>query len=102
MVVKAKVGRKRYILFETNEEIKMEDFIKEIRKFKEINPWVIYLKNKIGILRVRHLFKEKAINILNSMNKINGKDIKIRTIKTSGTIKSLREYLNERILLSKS
>lgn len=95
MVVKARIGRRRYILFEYDGEVNKENFIKEIKKFQEIKPWVIHFENKKGILRVSHLFKEKAINILNSMKKINGKDVAIETKKTSGTIKSLKEYLKK-------
>ncbi len=44
-----------------------------------------------GILKVPHRFKEDAIAALNSVDDIEGVSVKVKTLMTSGTIKTLKE-----------
>ena len=42
-----------------------------------------------GIIKCNHIEKEKTIQLLNSIKKIKLIDVKVETIGTSGTIKTL-------------
>jgi RNase P/RNase MRP subunit POP5 len=42
-----------------------------------------------GIVRCNHIEKENAIKLLRSINKIYSNEVEIKTLGTSGTIKSL-------------
>ena len=91
MVVKEDRGRKRYILFshsEHNSEREIQDFIKN-----EI--WILggKIKSKLvkfdlenGVIRVDHTLLTKVRDIINK-----NKSLKIKTIRTSGTLKSLEK-----------
>jgi len=46
---------------------------------------------RIGVVRVKHTEKEKAIYLLNSLVAIGGRNVKVVTLRTSGTIKTLRQ-----------
>lgn len=101
MVVKQKIGRKRYIAFEliAPRAIAKSEVIKLVRSelgklTNDIKPWVVkYRKNK-GLLRCTHTKKEAAIKLLTSIKKINQLELKIRALGTSGTIKrATRKYL---------
>lgn len=51
-----------------------------------------YKENK-GMVHCYHLYKDEVIELLGSIKKINGENVRIETIGTSGTIKSLnRKY----------
>jgi len=109
MVVKSKVGRKRYIIFKIYSDsivskrdliYSIHDSIKNASKFLTV-PWVISVKNNYGIIQCQHLDKDKTINFLQSMESI-GKfknSVKIITLGTTGTIRSARKkYLDKLIL----
>lgn len=94
---KSKRPRNRYVSFEiVGEEAKnLKDYLyNEIKKFFgepksgfkliEYNP-----KNKKGIVRCNRKDAKKIVEFLNSLGKI-----KIKTLKTSGTIKKLRRELS--------
>lgn len=103
MVVKNKVGRRRYIAFVvesrkiTKEEIS-NAIIKELRRRGEkialVKPRLIWFEDNKGILRCSHLKKEETISTLNSL----GSGIHARTIKTSGTIKGVKRYFYNRVI----
>jgi len=44
-----------------------------------------------GILKVPHRFKDDAIEVLNSLDSMRGVPVRVTTLKTSGTIKTLKE-----------
>jgi RNase P/RNase MRP subunit POP5 len=51
----------------------------------------------VGILKVPHRDKDLAVGLLNSMKDIRGEPCTVTTLKTSGTIKTLKEkYLPEK------
>ncbi len=92
--------RRRYIGFtvESNRFISRTDMNKTIKSYchkildmdsRELGISLVRFNGKVGIVRCRHLYKEKTINLLNSINKIGEDDVKIKTISTSGTIKAL-------------
>ena len=56
---------------------------------REMGLNLVRFNGKQGILRCNHIEKEKVINLLNSLNTILSREIKIETLGTSGTIKSL-------------
>lgn len=43
-----------------------------------------------GILKVPHRFKEDAISVLGSLSEVRGARVKVTTLRTSGTIKTLK------------
>jgi len=90
MVVKDKIGRNRYILF-IAEGGEKKSIVSALNKGK-IKLRLILYNGKHGIVRCKHTDKEKAIKFLNEL-KIDG--ICIKTLKTSGTIKKLKKYLNQ-------
>jgi RNase P/RNase MRP subunit POP5 len=59
------------------------------KNYKELGLYLIRFNGERGIARCKHLEKENVINLINSIEKINSKNIKIKTIATSGTIKAL-------------
>ena len=92
MVVKEKRGRKRYILFShsgNTPRIDIEKFIKEeIQTLGgKIKSKLIKLDSKRGIIRVDHNLLTNAIDLMNK-NEL----LKIKTIRTSGTLKALGKY----------
>lgn len=103
MIVKDKVGRRRYIAFTvendrriSKEEIKHMIFQSLRRKCSNISlvkPKLIWFEDNKGILRCTHSSKEETINALNSPSS----GIHVRTIKTSGTIKGAKRYFYKRV-----
>ena len=92
MVVKEKRGRKRYILFSHSGNIPRIDVDKFIKD--EIQALGGKIKSKLmkfdsnkGIVRVDHNLLTKAKDIMNK-NEL----LKIKTIRTSGTLKALEKY----------
>lgn len=73
MVVKEKIGRKRYILFISSAKIKAR--VK-----------IVYRQGNFGIARCNHREVDKVRKILENEG--------AETIKTSGTIKKLKEHIN--------
>ncbi len=50
-----------------------------------------------GILKVPHRLKEEGIAVLNSIDSIGGEACTINTLKTSGTIKTLKAKYKDRV-----
>lgn len=46
--------------------------------------------NDFGILKVPHRLKDEAIKVLGSVDSIRGSECRVSTLKTSGTIKTLK------------
>ncbi len=81
MVVREKVGRKRYILFFNKG--KSRD---EIQKLIKGKAYLAYHSKFFSIVRCKHTEKEKVIAFL--------KENSYKTVKTSGTIKKLKKQIN--------
>ena len=98
--------RRRYILFkiitEENFRFSKEDLIKSIwssiwryfgmKEANKIGLWLIEfdLNKNYGIIRCSHKTKESIITALTLISEINGTRVIFSTLKTSGTIKSLK------------
>ncbi len=103
MTVKDRVGRRRYIAFriETHSTrfFSRDDVISAMHRtaagmeerIKTPHLTVFDAPRGIGVVRVKHTDKGKAIELLNSVNSIGGREVKVVTLRTSGTIKTLRE-----------
>jgi RNase P/RNase MRP subunit POP5 len=126
MVVKSKIGRKRYIVFQidTGTFIDKKALIYTIKnRFRDLGssfddrdskksienefkafqtvPWVIYIRNNYGLVRCHHLDTERTIELLHSIRQVVGvnQPVKIKTLGTTGTIKSARKkYLDKYFL----
>ena len=99
--------RQRYIVFTIKSKLKTINFDKkdlffEIKKlckskynkdYKEMGLKIIRFDGFWGIIKCNHLEKEKTISILNSIKHINSNNVYVKTLRTSGTIKTLiRKY----------
>ncbi len=103
MTVKDKIGRRRYIAFriETHSTrfFSRDDVISALHRsvsgmqerIRTPHLTIFDAARGIGVVRVKHTEKEKAIELLNSVKSIGGREIKMVTLRTSGTIKTLRE-----------
>ena len=93
--------RHRYIAFylkSNNRSINKNNFINEMesqcqnlfsKKCKDLGIYLIRFNQKYGIVKCNHLEKDKTIKLIKSIQKINLTDVKIETLGTSGTIKTL-------------
>ena len=82
MVVKDKIGRRRYIIAEKSDEI--EAVMGVIKKI-DFSARIILKDEKFILLRCKHWYKDELIRILNE----NG----IKTYKTTGTIKKAKKIM---------
>lgn len=103
MVVRDKVGRKRYIIFRVNAErtVSRKDFEKAISSsfrmkgpFQSVKPKLINFDGEVGILRCLHTGKERAIEVLTAITHVGDMDVKVDTVKTSGTIRKAKAVVN--------
>lgn len=98
MVVKAKVGRKRYIAFEIvagGEGLTRGKLIKEIcSRADELGvrnrPDIILIEGGRGIVRTDQKNQKDAVALLNSFS-AESCALRLKTIRASGTIKTLKE-----------
>jgi len=82
VVVKDKVGRRRYILLK-NEPV-VRKIIGEIRKI-DAQAKIVYYDDNFAILRCRHWYKDDILHLLWSRG--------IKTYATSGTIKKTKRIM---------
>lgn len=93
--------RQRYIGFVVKtleKNLNKSEMLKEIQRqckyifnkdCEEIGIRLIRFDGTVGILKCNHLEKENAIMLLQSIKKMKSKKVKIVTIASSGTIRSL-------------
>jgi len=102
--------RQRYILFKIIGEdvtnLNNKEFLKSIwnsiwsyfgmKEANKIGLWLLELdlEEKFGILRCSHNTKEVMISALSLIKEINGKRIILSPVKTSGTIKTIKNIKN--------
>lgn len=96
MVVREKVGRKRYIAFEIVEgaDLTRSRLLRAlISQLDNESPncriEVIFIVEGKGIVRVDHRCAKRMVEILNAFD-AQKDGFKLKTLKTSGTIKKLR------------
>jgi RNase P/RNase MRP subunit POP5 len=89
MVVKEKRGRRRYIAFETSDVIDAETVSREIIssavRLGVRPPKLIQFEGRRGIVRSLEPEREATLELINSAA------LPMRTLRTSGTLKTLRE-----------
>ena len=91
MVVKEKRGRKRYILFKHSNKGPTSNLINffrtKIGNLESKIKWkLIEVNIENGIVRVDHKLLDKSREIMNN----ESEELKIITVRTSGTIKGLK------------
>jgi RNase P/RNase MRP subunit POP5 len=89
MVVKEKRGRRRYVAFETSDIIDAETVSREIissaMRLGVRPPKLIQFEGRRGIVRSYEPEKEQTIELINKA------ELTMKTLRTSGTLKTLRE-----------
>ena len=98
---KVERGKWRYIAFRVDCErsISRRDFVGALLGRGRNSPVgdsfkLTVFERGLGILKVPHTLKEDAIELLNSVDVVNGLRCDVTTLKTSGTIRKLKaEYL---------
>lgn len=58
---------------------------------------ITVFEGDFGILKVPHTLKEEAIDVLQSVSSVRGAPCKVVTLRTSGTIRTLKEKYKGRI-----
>ena len=93
--------RQRYIGFVVKtleKNLNKSEMLKEIQRqckyifnkdCKEMGMRLIRFDGTVGILKCSHLEKENTIMLLQSIKKIESKNVEVVTVATSGTIRSL-------------
>jgi RNase P/RNase MRP subunit POP5 len=56
---------------------------------------ITVFEGNFGILKVPHRLKDSAIEVLSSVTSVKGAPCRVVTLKTSGTIKTLKEKFRE-------
>ena len=96
-MIKDKIGRSRYILFSVDGKASRVDIIHALNVFYQKKcgdgevPWLTVYTRKYGIVKCKHVQKEKIITLLNSLQR---ETFKLKTVKTSGTIKKLKKEIS--------
>ena len=97
MVVKDRRGRRRYIAFEVvcDEPVDPMEFKKaiagEASRLGVDPPKLIQYEKGRGIIRCPHTEAKIMIKTLQGIVEIDRKEARVRTLRTSGTIRTLRE-----------
>lgn len=89
MVVKDQIGRKRYILCSID-GLEKRELLKNLRE-NNITVKIVLHNNRYCVLRCSHDKKDEIITLLDNPAL---KDKGIKSIKTSGTIKKLKRYMD--------
>ena len=100
MTVRDKAGRRRFILFEIpgDPDAGMGRLITLFNnRFRDLNIdrrdirfRVVFVGEGIGVVRCSHLAKDDVLNMINSTI-LNGEQLS--TVKTSGTLRTLKDWL---------
>ena len=97
MVVKEKRGRRRYIAFMVVSDFQLskQELVSKIReRSMELDlkpPSLIQFEGKVGIVRCSHLEKDRTIELLGDIGVKGNKAFHVETLRTSGTLRTLRE-----------
>ena len=82
MVVKDKIGRRRYII--VSGEKKIHPLMKDIKKIDKRSK-IVFENDKFTVIFCRHWYKDRIIDFLKSQN--------IETYYTTGTIKKAKKII---------
>jgi len=98
MAVKAAEGRWRYIAFRVEGERTPNrgEFLSALLAMSRRSRLgddfrITVYDNGLGILKVPHTLKDDAIEVLRAVSQAGGTAVKVTTLKTSGTIRTLKE-----------
>jgi RNase P/RNase MRP subunit POP5 len=104
MAAKETRERWRYIAFsiESDTPFARNDFLSALLRATKGSSFyeafrITVFEGDFGILKVRHRFKQDAIDALSSLDSVMGRPCRVVTLKTSGTIKTLKEKYRKRI-----
>jgi len=96
--------RWRYIAFkiEGGAKVARNDFLGAMIAASRSTPLansfrITVFEGDFGILKVPHMLKDDAIKVLNSVDSVKGVACKVVSLKTSGTIRTLKEKYKEHI-----
>ena len=96
--------RWRYIAFsiEGGTKVARNDFLQALISASRNTPLsnsfrITVFEGDFGILKVPHLLKDEAIRVLQTVDSVFGTPCKVVTLKTSGTIRTLKEKYKGRI-----
>lgn len=102
MVVRDRVGRRRYVAFrvEGGADLALDEVVQALREAsqhlpEEARPWVVRFQDGQGIVRCDHRYTREARELLQGLLRIGDREVGVRTLGTSGTIrKTVRKYLS--------
>ncbi|MCU0852157.1 MAG: hypothetical protein MUC90_02715 [Thermoplasmata archaeon] len=104
MPKKSPGDRWRYIAFTVDAEVPYarSDFLDSLMRMSRGTPLsnsfrITVFENGFGILKVPHRLKEEAIDLLSALDVVRDSPCKVKTLKTSGTIKTLKDKYKSRI-----
>ncbi len=96
--------RWRYVAFSIEGETPFtrNDFLGSLLRVSKGTPLqdsfrITVFEGDFGILKVPHRLKDESITVLTSMDSVKGTPCKVVTLKTSGTIKTLKQKYADRI-----
>jgi len=88
----------RYIAFRVETEVPLarNDFLSSLLSRSRGTALgdrfrITVFEPEVGILKVPHTLKDDAIEVLSSVDSVRGRPCRVETLKTSGTIKTLKE-----------
>lgn len=94
----------RYIAFKVEEGVEFErnEFLHALlgkSRGTELGSSfrITVFSGDFGILKVPHTLKDEAIRVLNSLDVVDGIPCKVATLKTSGTIRTLKEKYKDKV-----
>ena len=97
-------ARWRYIAFriEGGAKVARNDFLGALMSASRGTPLansfrITVFEGDFGILKVPHTLKDDAITVLRSIDDVKGADRKVVPLKTSGTIRTLKEKYRKSI-----
>ncbi len=103
MTVKERMGRQRYIAFEATDgpPLDREEVIRAVKRIsrdypRDMKPWVVLVEGSKGLLRCSHLHRDDALRLLRELGEPECLGRRIRTLGTSGTIKSAQQKYLQR------
>jgi RNase P/RNase MRP subunit POP5 len=99
MVVKDRVGRTRYMVFEIEPGgFTRRDFIRALNSASDAmglrpSPRLTVFDGRMGILKLTHTRQDDVRDLLPSITEVAGMQVKVRSVRTSGTLRKAKEYL---------
>ncbi|MFQ5837208.1 MAG: Rpp14/Pop5 family protein [Thermoplasmata archaeon] len=99
--MKDRVGRHRYVVFqvEGGENLETGEMIQALQEAstslaQDARPWLVLFRRGQGIVRCSHIHKEEVIQLLQSIREAGGREVRIRTLGTSGTVRrAMKKYM---------